>query len=144
MSSTTSGPVPASVTIERRVAWEDTDASGHYHHGTVIRWVEEAEGVLQERLGIDLFGRLPRVHYEVDYAARLWYGDRVEVALSVAEVGRTSLRFTFDVHGGTAVAARGALVAVHAESPTEGPTAWPDTVRKALLEAGPQRPERLT
>jgi len=39
-------PSPASVVVDRRVEWQDTDAAGHYHHSTVIRWVEAAEAVL--------------------------------------------------------------------------------------------------
>lgn len=138
------GLVPASVLIERRLAWEDTDASGHYHHGTVIRWVEEAEAVLQERLGLSLFGRVPRVHYEVDYLARLWFGDRVEVTLEVAEVGRSSVRFLFEVRRGGEPAARGIMVAVNAPPDGDATEPWPPDVRKTLLESGPQRPERFT
>lgn len=137
-------PVPASVVVERRLAWEDTDASGHYHHGAVIRWVEEAEAVLQERLGLALFGRLPRVHYEVDYLSRLWFGDRVEVALDVAEVGRSSVRFVFGVRRGGDEAARGVMVAVNCPPTGDTTEPWPAEVRRTLLESGPQRPERLT
>ncbi len=42
---------PASVVIERRVEWPDTDAAGHQPHSVVMRWVEEAEAALLERLG---------------------------------------------------------------------------------------------
>ncbi len=43
---------PASVVIERRVEWPDTDAAGHQHHSVVMRWVEEAEAALLEPLGL--------------------------------------------------------------------------------------------
>jgi len=42
---------PASVVIERRVEWPYTDAAGHQHHSVVMRWVEEADTALHERLG---------------------------------------------------------------------------------------------
>ncbi|MGH8867263.1 MAG: acyl-CoA thioesterase [Actinomycetes bacterium] len=145
MSTAQSGGAasPAGVVIERRVAWAETDASGHFHHSAVIRWVEEAEAVLQQRLGLRLFGRLPRVHYEVDYLDRLWFDDRIEVGLDVAEVGRSSVRFAFEVRRDGTTAARGVMVAVHAASPSEGSAPWPDDVRAALLESGPQRPELI-
>jgi 2-aminobenzoate-CoA ligase len=42
-----------------------------------------SRGVLHERLDLlELFGTVPRVRYEVDYLARLWFRDRVDVALS--------------------------------------------------------------
>ena len=39
-------PAHAAVLVQRRVEWPDTDAAGHYHHSTVVRWVEAAEAVL--------------------------------------------------------------------------------------------------
>jgi acyl-CoA thioester hydrolase len=125
--------VGATVTIERMVEWRDTDAAGHYHHSTIIRWVEAAEAELHERLGLlDLFGSVPRVHYDVDYTARLWFRDRVSIELTVAELGTSSLRYEFTVRRGAKVAARGALVCVNSDPGTEAAAAWPDDVRAAL------------
>jgi len=122
------------VTIERTVEWPDTDAAGHYHHSAVIRWVEAAEAALHERLGLpELFGTVPRVHYEVDYLERLWFRDRVSVTLEVAEVGRTSIRYAFRVDRDGQPAARGEMVCVRADA--EGPVAWDGDVRRALTGA---------
>lgn len=122
-----------SVTIERQVEWPDTDASGHYHHSAVIRWVEAAEAELQRQLGLtELFGTTPRVHYEVDYLARLWFRDVVRIVLSVAEVGGASLRYEFEVRRGDEVAARGHLVCVNADPEGAGATRWPEDIRTAL------------
>lgn len=126
-------PTPPSVVVHRQVEWSDTDASGHHHHGAVIRWVEAAEAELLRRHGLaHLWGRIPRVHYEVDYRSRLWFGQAVEVELTVGRVGRSSLRYDFVVRSGDTVAATGALVATLAEpdSPTAAP--WPDDVRDVL------------
>jgi acyl-CoA thioesterase FadM len=142
----TCGPVggPASVVIQRRVEWPDTDASGHYHHSTVIRWVEAAELVLHERIGLlDLFGVVPRVRYEVDYLARLWFRDVVDIEIRAAAVGRTSVTYGFEVRRGGEVAARGSMVAVSSDPQVGGTTPWPHEVRKVLLESGPQVPELL-
>ena len=122
-----------SVTIERMVEWQDTDAAGHYHHATVIRWVEAAEAALHEELGLpELFGVVPRVRYEVDYLARLWFRDRVRITLRTAQLGRTSVRYEFTVDRDGEPAARGAMVCVLTDPDGGGTTAWPDQVRAAL------------
>lgn len=120
-------------TIRRVVEWSDTDASGHYHHSTVIRWVEAAEQALYEQLGVALFGTTPRVRYEVDYVARLWLGDPLDVELTVVAVGRSSLRYQFAVRRGDDVAARGTMVCVNSDPDSSAATPWPDDVRARLL-----------
>jgi len=126
------------VVIQRTVEWPDTDASGHYHHSAVLRWVEAAEAVLHERLELpDLVARLPRVHYEVDYVARLWFRDRVQVKFSVADVGTTSVRYEFTVTRGEEVAARGVMVCVYSEPHRHESTTtpWPEWMAQALRRA---------
>ncbi|GGP89754.1 acyl-CoA thioesterase [Streptomyces melanogenes] len=135
-----------SVVIERRVEWPDTDAAGHYHHSTVVRWVEAAEAVLLRRLGLaHLFGSTPRVHFEADYRARLWFGDLVRVELRVVKVGTTSLHYAFMVGSrGEEAAATGRMTIVHSAARANGATPWPDEVRERLAGSGPQAPELLT
>ncbi len=137
-------PGHAAVAVQRRVEWPDTDAAGHYHHSSVVRWVEAAEAVLFERLGLSaLFGRIPRVRYEVDYRARLWFGDVVEIAIGVAELGRTSIRYAFEVRRGEDVAALGTMVAVSSDPSGGGTQPWAAEVRAALTTAGWLAAERL-
>lgn len=147
MSPALLGAVPsahAAVLVQRRVEWPDTDAAGHYHHSTVVRWVEAAEAVLYERLGItELFGRIPRVRYEVEYSARLWFGDVVDIAFGVSELGRTSITYAFEVRRGDQVAAAGRMVAVSSDPADGGTEPWSDDVRKAFLESGALAPERF-
>lgn len=134
-----------SVVIERRVEWPDTDAAGHYHHSTVVRWVEAAEAVLLRRLGLShLFGSTPRVHFEADYRARLWFGEAVRTELRVTAVGTSSLHYAFTVRGeeGTE-AASGRMVIAHSAARATGTTPWPAEVREVLTKAGPQAPELI-
>ncbi|MFE4261890.1 acyl-CoA thioesterase [Streptomyces sp. NPDC056883] len=149
-----------SVVVERRVEWTDTDAAGHYHHSTVIRWVEAAEAVLLRRLGLShLFGSTPRVHFEADYRARLWFGEAVRTELRVTKVGASSLHYAFTVRGepgpagavdtdgaagadGT-VAATGRMVIAHSAARATGTTPWPAEVREVLTKAGRQAPELI-
>ncbi|MEU5539408.1 thioesterase family protein [Streptomyces sp. NPDC020362] len=134
-----------SIVIERRVEWPDTDAAGHYHHSTVVRWVEAAEAALLRRLGLAyLFGSTPRVHFEADYRARLWFGDLVRVELGVTRVGTASLSYAFTVRGkGDEEAATGRMTIAHSAARASGATPWPAEVRDLLTEAGVQAPEIL-
>jgi hypothetical protein len=43
---------PASITIQRRIEWSDTDASGHWHNVAAFRMLEWAETALLDRLGL--------------------------------------------------------------------------------------------
>lgn len=137
-------PIPASVAVERRVEWSDTDAAGHYHFSAVQRWAEAAEAALLHRLGLaDLFGRIPRVHFEADYRERLWFGDLVRTELRVVRVGGSSLHYAFEVHGPHGLAASGRMSVVHSAPHEGGSEPWPAQVRRTLAESGPQRPEVL-
>ncbi|MCE7004282.1 acyl-CoA thioesterase [Kibdelosporangium philippinense] len=120
-------------TIERWVEWHDTDAAGHQHHSAIIRWAEEAEGELFRQLGLnDLWGRTPRVRHEVNYLSRLWPGERIRARIAVDNVGRTSMRLTFEVHGERGLAAEGAVVIVHSDPAESAATPWPDEVLSRL------------
>ncbi len=136
----------ASVVVQRRIDWIDTDASGHYHNATVWRLVEAAEAVLHDRLGIreQTFGRTPRVRAAVEFPAALYFHQLVDVELAVTAVGRTSITYRFAVRRGERVAAAGDLVCVLVDRGGGTPVPWPDPWRTALLTAGPQPPERLT
>ncbi|MBO4257788.1 acyl-CoA thioesterase [Streptomyces griseorubiginosus] len=83
-----------------RVEWSDTDASGHYHNAAVVRFVEAAEAALVRERGITgYFGAAPRVRYEVDFAAPLWFGQEVTTTLTVERIGTSSMTYGFEVWG---------------------------------------------
>ncbi|HLR97117.1 MAG TPA: acyl-CoA thioesterase [Jiangellaceae bacterium] len=139
-----SGPA-ASVVVERRVDWMDTDAAGQHHNTAITRMVEAAEAVLHTRLGIagETFGRTPRARSETNFRARLRFNDVVRTALWVAEMGRTSLRYEFTVHRGQELVADGALVIVSFDPERERTVEWPEHQRSLLLRGGPQGGEFL-
>lgn len=129
-SVATGGP---QVTIRRYVEWPDTDAAGHYHHSTVIRWMEAAEAELYSRHGLlDLFGVVPRVHLEVSHRVRLWFRDQVEITLRVERLGTTSVTFGFTVHRAEELAVEGFFTAVHIDPVAGRSTPWPERTRAAL------------
>lgn len=123
-----------SIKIQRRVQWMDTDAAGIWHHSVVIRWLEEAEAELHRSLGISdvTFGATPRVRSEFTYAVPVRFDDLVDVTLTVAEVGETSVTYELTVmHGNTPVAS-GSLVAVFIDRATGSKRPWPEELRRAL------------
>lgn len=115
-----------STSIRRRLAWPDTDAAGVWHHSVLWRWFEEAEAELHRELGITVhtFGHTPRRHVEAEFLAPLVFDDEVEVTLTVARVGTTSVTYETTVtHEGTLVAT-GTMTAVLVVDGVVTP--WPD------------------
>ncbi len=137
---------PASIVVQRRIEWPDTDASGNYHNTAAFRFIEVAETALLERLGFihEIYGRHPRVHIEADFLRPLRFRDLVDIELTVEAVGRTSVTYAFEMRHGADVAVRGKAVAVLLTEAGGTPAPWPEAYRARLLTAGPQRGERLT
>lgn len=136
---------PARVVIQRRVEWPDTDAAGHWHYSTLVRWAEAAETVLFERLGLlEVYGIAPRVRFEAEFRTRLWFADVVDVEFRVDKVGRSSVTFNFEVRRGDDHAVSGSVTAVCVDPAAGKSQPWPDHVRHALTTGGEQRAERLS
>lgn len=112
----------------------DTDAAGIWHHSVMARWAEEAETELHRRLGIidETFGATPRVHIEFDFGTPLHFEDVVDITLTVAELGETSVTYQIEAHRDGALTASGRVVAVHIDRTSGQRTPWPDHIRQAL------------
>lgn len=103
-----------------RVGWSDTDAGGHHHNTAVARYAEAAEAEPMRRRGLtDYFGTAPRVRYEADFAAPLWFGQEVTAIVVLERIGTSSMTFRFEVWGEAhegrerELAASGRYVTVH-------------------------------
>jgi acyl-CoA thioester hydrolase len=118
----------------------DTDAAGIWHHATVIRWTEEAEAELHRRLGIvkETFGSTPRVHLEFDFRFPLYFDDEVEITLTVATVGETSLKYEATVDRDGERAASGQLVIALIDRATGKTRPWPPHLRRLLDDSDPR------
>lgn len=136
---------PASITIQRRIEWSDTDASGAYHNSAAFNVMESAEVALVDALGMrdDIYGRHPRVHMEADFLAPLWFRDVVDCEVRVTKVGRTSVTYDCEIRRGDVVCVRGRLVAVLVDRIGGTAQPWPEGYRRLLETAGPQPAERL-
>lgn len=124
----------SSVSIRRRVQWIDTDAAGIWHHSTVARWAEEAEAELHRQVGIidQTFGATPRVVVEFEFRSPLRFEDVVDVTITVAKLGRSSITYLIEVRKGETVAASGRMVAVFIDRESGLKRTWPDEIRLAL------------
>ena len=127
----------AAARIRRRVEWIDTDAAGIYHWTTAFRLAEAAEAELHTRLGIAdrTFGATPRVSVAADFRRSLRFNDRVDVALTVDAVGRTSLRYNVVITGPEGLAVEVLITVCFIDRATGRPTPWPEDIRQLLLSA---------
>jgi len=123
-----------SITIRRRVQWIDTDAAGVWHHSVVIRWTEEAEVELHRQLGIieQTFGATPRVRTEFTFGTLVRFDDQVDITLTVAALGDTSVTYEVDVTCGPGRVASGRMVTVLIDRDTGEKRPWPEDLRAAL------------
>jgi YbgC/YbaW family acyl-CoA thioester hydrolase len=115
-----------------RVAWVDTDAGGRIHFTAAFRWAEAAETGLLRSLGlIDRWGDYPRRHVEAEFLHVLVFEDEIETRLRVERVGRTSVRYAWEIvrAGEPCVVGRHTVVLVDGEG---RPEPLPDEVRAAL------------
>jgi acyl-CoA thioester hydrolase len=133
-----------------QVEWIDTDAAGIYHNSTVLRFVEAAEARLMHARGLDAYFPVsPRVRFETDFEAPLFFQQAVTAVVELAHLGTSSMRFEFEVWGEEFEgrprrrAARGSYVTVHigqshaASGRREDATSvpWPDAWVAALAPA---------
>ena len=140
----------ASATLRSRIEWVDTDAAGFYHNSTVIRLVEAAEASLARAHGLDgYFPVAPRVRYEADFQAPLFFGQEVTTTVCVLELGTSSMTFGFEVWGEEldgsprVRAARGRYVTVHLDRSGPGRASsspWPTEWVERLTSAGERHP----
>lgn len=126
-------------TIHRAVEWSDTDAAGHHHNSSILRWVEACESRLYRDLGIArIFGDCPRVQQTVNYTAKLWFGQKISASVYIDKVGTSSVTFGFEVHGEETehrereLAAHGTIVTVYVDPETGKSAPWPEQIRSAF------------
>jgi len=94
--------------MDRRVAFAETDAAGLLHFANYFRYMEEVEHAFFRSLGLrvhappqgDIIGWARR-HAECSYRRPLRYEDLVQLQLTVREKGTTTLTYaiTFSLDG---------------------------------------------
>lgn len=130
--------MPASIELERRLRWADSDAAGRLHFPRIFEIVEEAESELvrsidwpmNRSLGYDF----PRAHVECQFKRVLMLDSKFRLRLAVGKLGRTSIRYyfqVFDGEGELAIDGSMTVVVVQNGKPTEIPVSL-----RAALETG--------
>ena len=127
--------MPASIELERRLRWADTDAAGRLHFPRIFEIVEEAESELvrsiewpmNRSMGYDF----PRAHVECRFLRVLTLDAPFRLRLTVGKLGRTSIRYdyqVFDADEELAIEGSMTIVVLQNGKPTE----IPPTLRAAL------------
>lgn len=157
------------LTTRRRVEFRDTDAAGIVHFSAFFFWMESAEHELLRQAGIRVVERSdsveggvtstpgesmpgevvswPRVSVSCDYIGAVRFGDEVDIAVTVADIGRTSVTYAFAFSAAGRPVATGRVVAVRCRMQTDRPepVPIPADMRARLqafhAEAGPDGPD---
>lgn len=129
----------AAARVDRSIEWVDTDASGHQHNSVVTRFVEAAEARLFRERGLDeYFPIAPRVRQELNFRAKLYFGQQVTTIVRIDRVGVSSMSFSFVAWGHPfgerdwILAADGKFVTVCVPSGADASAPWPDRIRQGL------------
>ena len=123
------------------VHFSETDPAGILFFSRVFEICHHAfeaylasRGFPLDRVLTDVDWLLPMVHAEADFLAPLRLGDHVEVEVSVARLGKSSITFQYElsvVGKGPAATVRHVHAAI--DRATWGPRALPDEVRTHLV-----------
>ncbi|WP_028963310.1 acyl-CoA thioesterase [Sulfobacillus thermosulfidooxidans] len=124
--------------VEERVSFFETDASGIVHFMFVLRYFEIGEREALRMAGIKVGdpGRggvhIPRVHVEVNYHHPLFYDDQIEVRTLCERIGRTSLTWHHEIYRGDERCVSGTMITVLLNKETGLPQPIPCQWRRYL------------
>lgn len=96
---------------QRKIQWVDTDKAGIIHFSNYFRYMEETETAFVESLPGSTRHwfhdhMCPRVSASCDFKKAVTFGDVLDIYLTIARVGRTSITYEFSFqHEGFEVAA---------------------------------------
>jgi acyl-CoA thioester hydrolase len=122
------------------VRYRDLDAQGHVNNAVYLTYLESARIAYYQAVGFWHPGAFPKTgmvvaHNAIDYLAPIFLGESVRVGLRTDEMGRKSLRLSFQIEKGDGtVAARGASVMVAFDNATDSsiliPVDWREKITK--------------
>ena len=127
-----------SIEFKRRLRWADADAAGRLHFPRIFEIVEEAEGELLRSIDWPIAVRrkdydFPRVHVECRFLRVLELDAPFRMRLTVGKLGRSSIRYDYQVFDGDdELALEGTMTVVLLQQGE--PVAIPDELRNALMD----------
>ena len=127
--------MPVSVELDRRLRWADADAAGRLHFPRIFEIIEEAESELVRRIDWPMNRSMgydfPRAHIECRFVRVISLDDQFRLRLTVAKLGRTSIRYEYQVFGAdNELAIEGSMTIVVVQHGK--PTPIPEALRTAL------------
>jgi YbgC/YbaW family acyl-CoA thioester hydrolase len=127
--------------LKRRVQFVDTDLAGVLHFSNYYRLMEEVECAFWRSLGMSTVGRdpdpqvsWPRVSSSCEYLSPARFEEELDLALSIVEIGETSISWAVEFRRGSERIARGRMTSVCCAMTEDGfgPTAIPEAIRSKL------------
>jgi YbgC/YbaW family acyl-CoA thioester hydrolase len=124
------------IEFKRRLRWADADAAGRLHFPRIFEIVEEAESELLRGIKwpMDVRRRdydFPRVHLECRFRRMLALDAPFRLTLTVGKLGRTSIRYDYQVFDAVEeLAIEGTMTVVVLRDGK--PTLIPDALRDVL------------
>ena len=130
---------------QRRIEFRDTDAAGIVHFSVFFPMMEVAEHELLRSLGISVLPReigdgqqvtWPRVAASCDYVAAARFEDILQISVSVAKIGFSSVQYRFEFTREGAKIAAGSMTAVCCTFGSAGlrKVPIPESIRQLLAE----------
>lgn len=114
-----------------RVPFADTDASTRTHFSALLRWVEASEHELLREVAPLLVTDFPRVHVTCQYLLPIRFGDVIDVVLTDLSIGRTSIKYVWEVRRTEEKCASAEITAVLVNA-SGAPQPIPDEIRNWL------------
>ena len=129
-----------SIELKRRVRWADVDAAGRIYYPKIFDYAGEGEWELLHSFGISRNELrrtydFPRVHAECHFKKMLELGARFTLRFWPGKLGRTSIRYNFEVYlddSPQEVAAAGSVTVVILRNGK--PAEIPAEIRSALSD----------
>jgi acyl-CoA thioester hydrolase len=107
----------------RRIEFGDTDMAGIAPFSNFFRYMEAAETAFLNTLGLSVAWRdgeqrfgFPRVSAACDFKRPVRFEEVLDIAVTVEEVGKKSVRYRFDFSKGGVEVAVGRITAVYCRS----------------------------
>lgn len=131
--------------VKRRVEFRDTDAAGIVHFSAFFPIMEVAEHELLRSVGISVLSHKvddgppiswPRVSAKCDYLAPARFEDQLLITVSVSKIGKTSVRYRFEINNESGPVATGEVTAVCCRFTEQGlqKVEIPASIRKLLVQ----------
>lgn len=142
MLSSTMTPI---FTHQLEVRFRDCDPMGHVNNAVYLTYLEQAR--FSQWRALWGFGEQPApgnttpgiilARVEIDYRKPARYGDRLEIRIGLAGIGRSSFTYEYEVVDAGAVVAVARSVQVMYDYALGHPVPVPDDIRRKLTRSSP-------